>query len=471
MKLVKQFIESLIYDKKNAPLLYYVRHQGKSQKYVTNKVVLCLALLLIVGVLFRGRRLHAVKKSVPANNKDLSPKTSQNRLHCNKTHFWALQQRQHNSNPRASTIPEIFAVADKDAIKDILLNNQAPSDCAAAKFLLLEDIHGGAGYGAAFARLCQRFFAGLAEGRVVLPASNVVPGKTWRWCGHKPNSFRCYYEPWSPCEGDFVTVSEAAKTWQHAPLWLGLNKNAHERVLRMAGDDSFSTEQIFWEPLKQHSVHGFIFWQAMVYRMFLRTSDWVDARVDILKRAAGVDDRPYITVHVRRGQKITEAPKMLQIATLPAIQKATLTLAKCLRVEHVLVMSEDQTVVDDMHKWCHTQGLKPFSMNYTRHTGDPWNSMLSRPTEEAMDLEGYVAAINLKLAENSVGLVGSFHSQWFKLMASAAYASQGHHVPVFSFDIGSGGEIPLELLYKEGEGAHVQIVDKESALHEDWACP
>lgn len=71
--------------------------------------------------------------------------------------------------------------------------------------------------------------------------------------------------------------------------------------------------------------------------------DWVGVAAQQLLDAAGVGrGEQYVSVHIRRGKKVVEAPHLHKLAPLEAVQRATQKLAGCVGAKHVLVMSEDQ---------------------------------------------------------------------------------------------------------------------------------
>lgn len=84
----------------------------------------------------------------------------------------------------------LFSLSTPAELMAVLLTSQSPANCSAAKYLVMEDIHGGAGFGAAFTRYVQRFMAGVATGRVAVHGAGVVEGQRWRWCTHHPRSLR-----------------------------------------------------------------------------------------------------------------------------------------------------------------------------------------------------------------------------------------------------------------------------------------
>jgi hypothetical protein len=266
-----------------------------------------------------------------------------------------------------------------------------------------------------------------------------------RWCQHPPYSMKCYFEAWSPCEGYYAKL-------------FGFDKLDAISASNITGEDRVLTADRFVQAHHvMHYIHfglyetinvvkpdrGQLFHFAMASKIIANPLPWVVHQARAELNAHGVGDNAFIVAHIRHGHKWTEQA-LVDEATF---QKALVRLCACFKTRHVLVVTEDPNSVDVMKTWGKDNNYNVFATEYLRRNSDVWSPGLlsqldklagknntahaqTNTDKDNMDVEGYMAVLNLVMSRQAIALVGTMMSNWAAFTAAMMYAHHGKPVPI-----------------------------------------
>lgn len=363
--------------------------------------------------------------------------------------------------PTPRTLRELGGITDVEAIMRLLKRSQNPPSCATARYLILDDPRGPSGFGYAFWQIFAAMLFAVTDNRVLVHGASVLDNMSWQWCGHPPRDFSCYFELWTPCIG-----RGSRDMLMNASVGLGgvsshqilADSSTEERIV-LARDVDRSLPEFMYNRGRYFKLPHVV-WFGLVSKVLLRAHDWLDTRVDRFLLMHGALENIFVVVHVRLGQKYTEA----EMPTVELYKPHILRMARCLGAKHVLVVTETQTAVDVLIAWGRTVGLHVFATSQHRHGNDVWNSDLMGnlgPSVVDMDDEGYYAIFNLRASRKAAGLVGIVSSQWAKLTDAVMFAHHGRVMPFITVVPNKDDTYYLE------EGKDRIVVGQESLK---WRC-
>jgi hypothetical protein len=221
---------------------------------------------------------------------------------------------------------------------------------------------------------------------------------------------------------------------------------------------------------------GQLFYFAQANQLLANPLPWVVHQARAQLHQYGVGDDPFIVAHIRHGHKWTEQA----LVDESTFQKALVRMCACFNTRHVLLVTEDPKSVALMKAWGKDNKYNVFATEYLRRNSDVWNVGLlkhlhntdnkgsndtARPLviESDMDVEGYMAVLNLVMSRQAVALVGTLLSNWATFTAAMMYAYHGKPVPILGL-APLGPRTPYGTLESE---FYVEGVDTPFT----WKCP
>jgi hypothetical protein len=285
---------------------------------------------------------------------------------------------------------------------------------------------------------------------------------------------KCYFEAWSPCAGYYGKL-------------LGFDSLDAISARNMTREDRVMTADRFVQAKGMHIIHfnfseaintangarGSLFFSALATRILASPLPWIVHRAKEELNAHGVGDDPFIVAHIRHGHKWTEQALVGETT----FQEALVRMCACFNTRHVLLVTEDPKSVAVMTTWGKDNKYNVFATDYLRRNSDGWNPGLLRHihrgrndtapewSESDMDVEGYMAVLNLVMSRQAIAMVGTMQSYWACYTAAMMYAHHGRPVPILGLaPLAGTGRTPYGTLER---GFYVEGVDTPFT----WQCP
>jgi hypothetical protein len=177
---------------------------------------------------------------------------------------------------------------------------------------------------------------------------------------------------------------------------------------------------------------GILFYWAMASKIVANPLPWLihQARAELHEH--GVGDDAFVVAHIRHGHKYIEQ----KLVAEASFQQALVRMCACFNTRHILIVTEDPNSVALMTTWGKANQYNIFATDYSRQNADVWNLKMQKAgkapaiSAAGMDVEGYMAVLNLVMSRQAVALVGTMQSSWAKLTAAMMYAYHGRPVPI-----------------------------------------
>jgi len=340
-----------------------------------------------------------------------------------------------------------------EVVAAALLATQNPTDCAKARYLIVDEFSDQHGLGFSLITVFKFLYVAHVERRVLLllPSFTSYP---WRWCHWPPASYGCYFEDVTYCAtrmqfDQALRDRVIPRNWSAIPDWKGI-ESIDERVvifrqkyLSRARIESRAIyqawsmfEHAFGSGLKKY---GRFFYYAVAQRVLLQPKVWLEhAALTQRERWSLEQNDPLVVVHARHGSKHIEQ-KHIPVSELAA---SALAFCECLGVRDILLITETERVIVDFKRAVQHAPVRVLYTEYWRPEGDVWNKNLVgqlklKPVNDSViDVIAYHSILNLLLARTGVAFVGTIQSAFLKLLVSTAYAHQKAPVSIHSLRAG-----------------------------------
>ena len=179
---------------------------------------------------------------------------------------------------------------------------------------------------------------------------------------------------------------------------------------------------------EKYRENGILWFRSQLQHFALQPNDKLYLAIMFAKLTVGFEN-DFVAVHVRHGDKSTETAVFHLDKYMDSIKK----MSDLHGTRTIFISTEDQDVIDSLYKYPeydfkYTKGHKRQNIAIE----EAFKLNLSTPENEA-----FIAFKNLFLAMTGTSFVGTFSSNWSRLVYELMYASHGgSHVDFISLDMG-----------------------------------
>jgi hypothetical protein len=243
----------------------------------------------------------------------------------------------------------------------------------------------------------------------------------------------CYFDPmWhAPGNGDHCTpFNETSSGEQSNVSCLSLSYHRFA-LLGETGNfrGNFNSPAEFIPDKLIDQKDGLLFVRSQLEWFILQPNTYLHCAIMLTKLAVNVQSHDFIAAHIRHGDKATES-KTFHLEKYISPLRA---IAEKKKIRSVFVSTEDQHVIDALCNY------PQFEFYFTKH-----HKRLNANIETALKdgkttakSEALIAFRNLFIAAGASTFLGTFSSNWGRLVYELMYASHGSaHTDFYSLDVG-----------------------------------
>lgn len=308
--------------------------------------------------------------------------------------------------------------------------SQSPTDCARARYLMVEDDLDHWRLGDSAAVLSKTLVFATGDHRVLLEQRvnaswqhNVIrvdthhsehtakAGLRPRWCDRPPWTLQCLYRPWSHCVPPAAALAAAVHpSWPNGST-MAMAQAGYERST--AGAQVVMVKASWLARAFQSRTASFRMsphtWGAL--GILFRPRQWVARLAGCIMARASLTERSFINVHIREPVAKTREVKQRGIAPMPRLafyHELAEVLAKRLRRPVIFVQTDSATALQEFSEWARTAGFEVHHTENDRSDRDSWGGwMVGGEMASAT-----VAAVNALIAHRATAIVSPASSAW-----------------------------------------------------------